>query len=172
MPLIFKLIVVVCVISICPLYQQQRSEMGYDTEFTGELYFKQDVTNKQIALIKSMCGEDCRDHPEWECDSELTYIDLELNDDYSGIKWNGSEKTYDLADKINLIVKIVRQTWPDFDGFEGQIKARGEYGDSDWLILCHEDGTVYEHKLVLVGDNVTCPSCGHRFKPEVDNESD
>lgn len=39
--------------------------MGYTTNFKGESRFTSEPTASQLALIKAMFDEDCRDHPEW-----------------------------------------------------------------------------------------------------------
>ena len=136
--------------------------MGYNTDFTGEMYFNQELTGKQIAALNEMLGEDCREHPEWlPVAKDLTWIDLEFNDDYSGIQWNGSEKSYDMAAKLNLIVAVMRRTCcPDF-GFNGKIEARDE--ENDYLIKSKEDGFVEEVALELVESEIECPKCGHCF---------
>ena len=58
--------------------------------------------------------EDCRKHPEWG-DTNLSYIDLQLTDDFSALEWDGSEKTYNLQDKVNLIIREMKKDDPDFE---------------------------------------------------------
>ena len=82
--------------------------MGYSTEFIGELLFTKELKASEIVKIKSFLGQDCRNHPEWNA-KQLTYIDLEFTDDFTGLKWDGSEKTYDLVEKVNLIIDIMKK---------------------------------------------------------------
>lgn len=116
--------------------------MGYTTEFRGQLYFKNELTGFQILRLKSFLGEDCRDHPEWGR-TDLTYIDLRITKDGTGIEWDGSEKTYDLVEKINLIIEEMNKDFP----FElvGNLLAQGEENDDNWIISI-ENGKAIEKR--------------------------
>lgn len=135
--------------------------MGYSTEFTGELKFTKEITIPQLAALNAMMGEDCRDHPEWSA-PDLYYIDLEITDDFSGIKWSGAEKTYDLEKLVNVVIRVMRGTWPDF-GLTGQLLAQGENVEDRWSLTIGEDGWACRQKVALTGQIVTCPHCEHRF---------
>lgn len=87
--------------------------MGYSTNFEGTLKFTDTITIPMMAIVKTFLGEDCRDHVEWER-TDLSYIDLELSNDLTGLCWNGSEKTYDLVEKVNLIITEVQKVYPTF----------------------------------------------------------
>ena len=134
--------------------------MGYTTTFSGELKFKNDLSNKALGKLKSFLGEDCRDHPEWGR-TDLTYIDLELTDDFSGIKWDGSEKTYDLVDKINLLITEMGKEYPEF-GLEGELLAQGEDFKDRWMLVM-ENGEAKHREIKIVGKEVECPHCGEKF---------
>ena len=134
--------------------------MGYSTTFKGELKFTTDLTAKQLGKVKSFLGEDCREHPEWGA-TGMTYIDLELLDDFSGLKWDGSEKTYNLTEKTNLIIDEMRKEYPEF-GLEGKLLAQGEDIDDRW-ILSIEDGKAVEKKIEIKGQKVKCPHCDETF---------
>ncbi len=60
--------------------------MGCHTEFRGSLRFNTKLTETQLSAIEQILREYCRDHPEWDA-MELTYIDLALLFDNSGIQW-------------------------------------------------------------------------------------
>jgi hypothetical protein len=107
--------------------------MGYSTSFKGELRFTSEPTAKQLAALKAICGEDCRDHPEWEGSEGLYYVDLELTDDFSGIRWNGAEKTYGLERIVNVVLAEMRKQWPDF-GLTGSLLAQGESLEDRWAL--------------------------------------
>ena len=141
--------------------------MGYSTDFTGELKFTTDLTGKQLAKIKSFLGEDCRDHPEWNA-KELTYIDLELTEDFSGIQWDGSEKTYELAEKINLIISQMKKDYPEF-GLSGSLLAQGEDMNDRYSIVI-ENGFAKEKKIIITGKKVKCPHCDEEFIIETEEE--
>jgi NAD-dependent DNA ligase len=141
--------------------------MGYTTEFTGELKFTNELTAKQLAKVKSFLGEDCREHPEWG-NTNLTYIDLELLDDFSGLKWDCSEKTYDLPEKINLLIDNVKKEYPDF-GLSGRLFAQGEEIYDRWTLTI-ENGVAVERKTVIKGKKVSCPHCKEEFIVENEDE--
>lgn len=140
--------------------------MGYNTDFFGVLEFVKSITETQKATLEKMLGEDCRDHKEWG-EPELTYIDLEFEEDSKhnliGLRWNGSEKTYDLVEKVNLLLRVMHETWPDF-GLKGSLEARGEeYGDS-WLLEIGDDGLAYRVEMVTMKTSMECPYCHKKFE--------
>lgn len=112
--------------------------MGYTTEFTGELLFTQDLTVSQVNYLRSILGEDCRDHKDWET-SGLYRIDLELNHDFTGIRWDGSEKTYDMDQLVNVVIRLMRKKWPEF-GLRGELLAQGEQRSDRWKLVIGDDG--------------------------------
>ena len=135
--------------------------MGYTTTFKGELKFTADLSSKQLAKVKSFCGEDCREHLEWH-NTQLTYIDLELLPDFSGLKWDGSEKTYDLVDKVNLIIEQMQKEYPEF-GLSGKLAAQGEDADDRWFLVI-KNGKAVKEDIPLAEDEIICPHCSELFK--------
>lgn len=140
--------------------------MGYNTDFKGKLVFVNELTIPQLKKLQSILGEDCRNHKEWTVPS-LTYIDLQLTEDYDGIEWNGSEKTYDLALKINVVINEMRKKFPDF-ALHGTIKAQGEKFEDRYTIFIDRDrdGLAYVKPLVVTGVVVKCPHCDEKFELE------
>lgn len=138
--------------------------MGYSTDFTGELKFTRELIASQLAAIKKMLGEDCREHPEWGA-KDLYYVDLELTDDFSGLKWSGAEKTYHMERIVQLVIDEMRKKWPDF-GLSGQLNAQGEDVEDRWTLAIKADGNATKIKVPLVGQRIECPSCGKRFIAE------
>ena len=134
--------------------------MGYSTTFKGDLKFTKELTASQLAHLKTFMGEDCRDHPEWDA-KDLYYIDLELNDDFTGIRWNGAEKTYAMTDLVNVIIIEMRKKWPDF-GLTGTFSAQGEDAEDRWT-LSIKDGAAMKTKVPIVGQRITCPKCESTF---------
>ncbi len=137
--------------------------MGYSTQFDGELKFTKELTATQLAAVKQFCGEDCRDH-SWIYSDDLTYIDVELLDDFSGIKWNGAEKTYKMEHLINVIIHNMRQRWDDF-GLTGSLIAQGDEHDDRWLLEFNSEGIAMRKKMAVIGTCVTCPHCEAKFIP-------
>jgi hypothetical protein len=135
--------------------------MGYTTTFTGELKFTHEPSVKQIVKLKSMFSEDCRDHPDWNA-PHLSYIDLEFNDDYSGIRWNGAEKTYDMDHLVNVVICEMIKEFPEF-GLTGTLHAQGEDAEDRWQLVIGDDGFAKRIKVQIVGTKVECPNCEHKF---------
>lgn len=140
--------------------------MGYSTQFEGELKFTTDLKASELAELSKFLGADCREHPEWGA-SELSYIDLELTDDFSGLKWDGSEKTYELVEKINLVIENMQKKYPDF-GLTGELLAQGEEVGDIWKLsmennIAHQREIKFESKKLI-----TCPHCEEKFFLEDD----
>ena len=136
--------------------------MGYTTTFKGTLRFATEPTAPQLAFINAICGEDCRAHPEWDAGG-LTYMDLAITKDFGGLAWDGSEKTYDLTEKVNLLTRLVRAEWPDF-ALRGELEAQGEDATDAWVLRVDEDGIAHKMVTPLPADLVQCPECGHGFR--------
>tara|TARA_Y100000310_G_C20685685_1_gene818792 strand:+ start:799 stop:1224 length:426 start_codon:yes stop_codon:yes gene_type:complete len=136
--------------------------MGYSTDFNGILYFTKGLNRNEKNELEKFLGADCREHPEWKSPN-LTFIDLEFSYDESGLEWDGSEKTYDLAEKINLIVKEMKKKFPDF-GLVGEMIVQGQEMDDRWLLKI-ENGIAKETQLITISEKVKCPHCGEEFYP-------
>lgn len=135
--------------------------MGYTTTFKGDLKFTNELSASQLAHLKTFMGEDCREHPEWNA-KDLYYIDLELNDDFSGVRWNGMEKTYSMEKLVNVVIVEMRKKYPDF-ALSGTFSAQGEDAEDRWTLSIGEDGMAKKTKVPIVGQRITCPSCEHTF---------
>lgn len=135
--------------------------MGYTTTFKGVLQFEKELTTTQLKKLAQYLGEDIREHPEWG-KHDLTYIDLVLTKDFAGLEWDGSEKTYDLVDKVNLILDQMRKEYPDFN-LTGSLNAQGEDSDDRWTLKIVNKKAVKED-IPLATDEIICPDCGHLFK--------
>ncbi len=138
--------------------------MGYSTEFKGQLTFVQPLSAEQRAVLERMFDEDCRDHPEWDAPG-LYYIDLRLTSDASGIEWNGAEKTYGLDKIVNVVLRQMRETWPDF-ALVGTMVAQGEDLEDRWALTIREDGWAHKLPVAPTGQTVTCPHCQGSFSLE------
>ncbi len=139
--------------------------MGYTTRFTGELKFTKELTASQLAHLKTILGEDVRDHREWEIregEDGLYYIQFELTDKFDGIQWDGSEKFYGATTAANVVIREMRKVMPDF-GLSGQLLAQGEDADDHWILRVGPDGYARKVKMKWIGECVECPECGHHF---------
>ena len=114
-----------------------------------------------LVELKKILGEDVRDMPNVESQGDFCYFDLELLDDYSGLKWNGSEKTYDMSGQVNTILKHLRDNFVDCPHLTGTLEARGEDYDDVFRVLVTEfDGAkrITVHNPTQPQGN--CPHCG------------
>jgi len=134
--------------------------MGYSTDFKGVLEFTKELKAKELAFLNTFLGEDAREHPEWG--ESITYIDLKLTDDFSGIKWNGAEKTYDMDKAVNLIIRQMKARFPDF-GLKGQLVAQGDRAGDHWLLVIGKDGLAHKQEIPVLGQEITCPHCNETF---------
>jgi hypothetical protein len=146
--------------------------MGYNTTFQGRLEFTEELKASELALLGSMMGEDCRDHPEWGKGligfDDLTYIDFEICDDFAGIQWDGSEKSHHTVEIVNLITVLMRKQFPDFQ-LKGEMRAQGDDFDDRWELRINDDGVAYKVKLELKGKIIECPNCGAKFEGEFED---
>jgi len=143
--------------------------MGYSTSFTGQLSFTKELKASELAELRKFLEEDCRDHPEWKA-THLSYIDLQLTKDFTGIEWNGAEKTYDLVEKINVVIEQMRKRFPDFE-LTGTLLAQGEEIGDVWKLVI-ENNEAVERKIDLSHKKkIKCPHCEEEFFLE-DTEDD
>ncbi|MBI1923859.1 hypothetical protein HYR99_06375 [Candidatus Poribacteria bacterium] len=135
--------------------------MGYHTDFKGTLKFTHPLTAEQIAYLKTILGEWCHNHPEWNVPHLRYGVDLELLDDASGLQWNGAEKTYDMDEIVALVIRLMKERYPDF-GLTGKLLAQGEAIDDRWQ-LSIENGEVKTRDLAIEGKEIECPHCHKTF---------
>lgn len=130
--------------------------MGYSTDFSGQLLFTKELTVDELTEVSKFLGQDCREHPEWNAVTggrQMTWIDLELTEDNKGLRWDGSEKTYDLTEKVQMIINEMRKKYPDF-GLKGELIAQGEDSDDRWLLVCDGDSATLRELTVVEPDVV------------------
>lgn len=145
--------------------------MGYSTSFTGELKFSRPLTGPELAYLKNhVLGQDVRDNilawsdmryripdvVDFDC---LTWIDLELTDNFDGLRWDGSEKTYQLVEKVNLVIAIMTVEFGDFR-LTGKLLAQGEDIEDRWELIM-KDQWAYRRDLPNDVGPTKCPHCGH-----------
>jgi hypothetical protein len=138
--------------------------MGYSTDFKGELKFTKPITTEALAYLNGFLGQDRRDIG---LDGDGLYskgygqywyhIDYELLPDFSGIKWNGTEKSSDMEHVANFLIDTMREKYPDF-GLTGKMLAQGEDIDDRWELVI-KDGRAVKVDVRPVGEAVICPHC-------------
>lgn len=134
--------------------------MGYSTDFKGELKFTEELKASQIAKVQSFLTEDCRNHPEWG-NTDLYYVNLEFLPDFSGLRWNGAEKTYKMVEIVNMIIRNMQKEMPTF-GLEGKFLAQGEDIDDRWELVI-KNGIAVKKDLPHTGQKIICPHCEQHF---------
>ena len=138
--------------------------MGYNTDFKGTLFFKEELTRAQIVEIKKFFGEDCRDHSEWSANyKNLLYINLEFNEDMTGIIYDGNEKAYYMVEHVNLIIENMRKIWPEF-ALTGTFLCQGEDVEDRWELVFNDKGLAERRDVKTIGETVRCPHCEKSFK--------
>lgn len=117
--------------------------MGYSTDFTGDVKFTCKMTPEMVDHLNVICGEDVRDHPDWKVPQDkygpaFYYIDIEINDDGSGVRWNGSEKSYSMEKQVQFIIDWMKEKYPEF-GLIGVMEAQGEDVGDHWFLVADND---------------------------------
>lgn len=138
--------------------------MGYSTEFKGELKFTKPLTSTALGHLNAFLDKDRRDigldGDEMYTNGYGTYwehIDYVLLDDFSGIQWNGAEKSYDMEHIANFLIDTMKEKFPDF-GLTGKMVAQGDDPDDRWELVI-KDG--YAVKVKADGSVAEiCPHCG------------
>ena len=135
--------------------------MGYDTKFKGILEFTEPLTDTQYEDLKDFMGIDCRTMPEWNKYGDLTWIDLIIDTSGNGIVWDGSEKSYDMVEKVNLLVQEMQKKYPNF-GLRGEMIAQGDDINDRWKLVM-ENGMAFKRTAYILNNEVSCPYCGKAF---------
>ena len=142
--------------------------MGYTTDFKGILKFTKELKQTELAKLNKILENevDIKDpdlqnfaHPNM-----LRYLDLELSEDFSGVEWDGSEKTYHMNEMIGFVNLKLGQIAPGCE-LEGQFECQGEDFDDTYILKV--DGSKVEKinvKLQLI--KCICPRCGEIFRQE------
>lgn len=138
--------------------------MGYSTDFKGELRLRGGTTVQELRTLKQFFNlGDPREFALANGYGDPGYVDLELTDDLSALKWNGTEKTRGMPQAVQMIVGEMRKQYPEFT-LDGTLQAQGEEADDRWDLVV-ESGVTRIVKYRMVGDKVECPECRHKFVP-------
>lgn len=143
--------------------------MGYSTDFSGVLKIKNDLTASQLRELNRILNSDTEDlmkeFPEAFRGNNIkakdAYIQLELNQEFNGIQWDGSEKCYYMTEVVNVVIECMKKTVPDFE-LEGSLLAQGEEPEDRWNLVIDE-GVAKKIDTPPQGKKITCPCCGEKF---------
>lgn len=134
--------------------------------FKGILKIEPELKASQLAHLKKFLGEDLRDHHEWEKNEyyhQLHYcIDLELTDDFTGLRWNGMEKTREMVAQVNYIISQMKKVCPEFK-LSGKFEAQGYEPEDLWELVIDENGLAKKLETPPAGTKITCPHCEKIF---------
>ena len=135
--------------------------MGYTTQFKGILKFPDDMNLDMIRKIKPLLGIDSREHSNAKHE-EWTYMQFEITEDMTGIKWDGNEKFYAADAAVNWLTCVMRKVFPEFK-FSGKLDAQGEEIGDVWVLKIDEDGHAERLDTPPAGEPIECPNCGETF---------
>lgn len=146
--------------------------MGYNTTFKGKFEFTRtrDVNAETLEhLIFHLLGKDIRENPDFsEYYGLFNFVDLALEPDWSGLKHNGAEKTGNMVEIVNFVIKEMKKKNPFF-GLKGSIRAQGDEVGDVYEIYIDDDGLAHRRNLLDTASTKTveCPKCNHCFKVKV-----
>ena len=124
--------------------------MGYTTEFHGALVFTEALNRKAVDVMDSLLGEDLRELSDIDSGG-MTWVDLEYDDEENALSWDGSEKTYDLPEKIDLVLCEMRKVQPTLN-LEGEMFASGEKCGDIWFIEMRNGSATALEAAITKGD--------------------
>jgi NAD-dependent DNA ligase len=144
--------------------------MGYSTEYQGVLKFGKELTASQLGILNEILDTDFRDLGEDVRDSliqgktYLTYINLILTDDFSGITWNGAEKSHSMIEAVYAVTRWMQLQAPNCKDFTliGTIHCQGEDMDDRWDLVM-VDGMAKKVMTPQSGTKIQCPHCEESF---------
>lgn len=135
--------------------------MGYNTEFEGKLKISPLQEPDILDDLEDIFGCDCREKG-WRLkdnpDKYLLWIDLELNRSDFSIQWDGSEKSYGMADKIRLVIQLMHEWGHDNFILNGEMLFQGEdIHDRGYIIVTNnivKEVTVEEYYAMKVAQGI------------------
>jgi hypothetical protein len=141
--------------------------MGYNTDFEGELKFTRELTIDELRTVAEILQEDDAEKLAAatgyspQAGDGYSWINLVLTPDFTGIKWNGGEKTYYMETSLNIVLHAIRQGIPDLS-LSGSFLAQGEdIGDLYGIEIKDGRAVLVEVKKPPM---MKCPHCREWFK--------
>jgi hypothetical protein len=106
--------------------------MGYSTDFEGTIKIEPALTAKDMKKIEKFIED-----PTFPSDFYTHHCDYEITEECDGIRWNGSEKSYDM-DKI-LPLLIQKFFKPMGYKLNGVMLAQGESMEDRWRMVVKDN---------------------------------
>lgn len=105
--------------------------MGYTTEFYGAFAIDPPLPPELVSRLEEYC---CSRHGEVWADIGCPSIwcDWQFSKDGTSMSWNGSEKSYDM---LEWAQKLVKELIPAVHQLSGYIVAQGEYHKDRWRMV-------------------------------------
>lgn len=123
--------------------------MWYSTEYIGKAKITPSPTIDMVNDIKWTIKDN-----DWH--SELRW-NIQVSDDLKYIEWTWNEKTYDFEETLNVLIKEVRRTYPDFD-LEWEFEYQWDEWDDRWYVR-KADWVFVRIEKWLEKDEYKCPEC-------------
>lgn len=136
--------------------------MGYSAHYTGEFKFVPEINRAGIMMLTGLLKgrADLREQT-WkaylaqfgvEPEPDQYYIDLEFNDDFTGLRHTGGGSVYyaSMVSAVKLITALLRNAQPEMK-LQGEMEATGEDGER-WKIVIDENGEAREIQGKIVYD--------------------
>ena len=123
--------------------------MWYSTEYIGKAKITPSPTIDMVNDIKWIIKDN-----DWH--SELRW-NLQVSDDLKYIEWTWNEKTYGFEETLNVLIKEVRRTYPDFD-LEWEFEYQWDEWDDRWYVR-KVDWVFVRIEKWLEKDEYKCPEC-------------
>ena len=119
--------------------------MGYTTTFEGELEIFPSLNAKQQTELSRFCDERHSrrrdDGPDASDNHEASYapgLYCDWKTDGMSLMWNGSEKSYDMFEWVEVLNERFFKPWGCT--LEGEVVANGDRKDDVWCIRADKDG--------------------------------
>jgi hypothetical protein len=143
--------------------------MGYSTSFEGVIKFSRDLTAAELREINEILEiDDVAEHAKSigfiaTKEDMFSWLALRLAKDFTGLEWDGSEKTYGMITALNVIMQVIKRKIQDLS-FSGRMTAQGEEVGDIWGIEV-SDGKAVRTELKKPA-MMKCPRCREWFRTE------
>lgn len=105
--------------------------MGYTTQFSGTFKIEPPLSPAQVTEVNEFCEER---HERPTSNYPSIWCDYEVSPDGTQIGWNGSEKSYEMAEWLLYLIERFFRPWKR--KLDGKMRARGEDFDDVWTLFC------------------------------------
>jgi hypothetical protein len=138
--------------------------MGYTTSFQGVIKIEPELKASEIKFIQGMFGDMREWNPKMAKELDMTWFNFEFDENFTGIRWDGSEKFYDADGCMKVLIDETLKKYPHLK-FNGILQAQGEEFSDRWQLIV-KNNKVTRKDVKLKGDIITCPNCDEQFTLE------